>query len=138
MPVTLDTSEVHLLAADLRRGADETYDKAEVIVTKVAYDINASAQHNLDANGSVDTGHLKNSVGVDVNGPHAIIGPTAAYGGFVEKGTEGPYPIPNAFGWGITVMHPGNDPKPYLAPAADLHEPRLIHAIEQLGESILR
>jgi hypothetical protein len=136
--VTLDTHEIHELARDLRVGAEQTWVKAERIVAKSAYDIDATAQTNLVENGSVDTGHLLNSMGVDIDSTHARIGPTADYGDFVEEGTDGPYEIPNAFGLGITVIHPGNDPKPYLAPAFDRHLPSFELAMGALGEGILR
>lgn len=131
--ITIDTSEVHALAAELRAGADEAFSKAERVVAKTAFDIAGTAQTLAP----VDTGDLKNSIGADVDSLHAVIGPTVEYGGWVEEGTEGPYPIPNAFGWGITVMHPGNDPQPYLGPAADVHADMFEHAIGAIGESIL-
>lgn len=36
---------------------------------------------------------------------------------YVEFGTR-PHPIPNAFGLGITVQHPGTEAQPFLRPAA--------------------
>lgn len=41
----------------------------------------------------------------------------------------GPHWIPNAFGFGITVLHPGNGPQPYLRPA--------IRAVQPLVPGIL-
>lgn len=146
MPETvwLDTSEVHELARDLRIGADETMDKAELIVAKTAYDIEAAAKRNLEANPSIDTGHLLNSVGSDIDGTHARIGPTAEYGDYIEQGTGlygptgEPYEIPNAFGRGFTVLHPGIHPEPYMGPAADANAEGFELAIGHLGEGILR
>lgn len=142
--VFLDTSEVQELGRDLRRGADEVMDKAEAIVAKTAYDIESTAKRNLEANPSIDTGHLINSVGTDLDGPHARIGPTAEYGDFIEQGTglygpEGaPYEIPNAFGRGFTALHPGIHPEPYMGPAADTHAEGFELAMGALGEGILR
>lgn len=34
-----------------------------------------------------------------------------------QEKSAGPHPIPNAFGRGITVQHPGNAAQPYLRPA---------------------
>lgn len=136
--VAIDTSEVHELAAEMRAYVQTMHERGGMVVSKIAHDIAATAQHNLIANDSVDTANLLNSMSVSVRDLDAEIGPTADYGGFVEEGTDGPYPIENAFGWGITVMHPGNAPKPYLGPAFDQHEPNLEKAIGQLGERILR
>jgi hypothetical protein len=43
--------------------------------------------------------------------------PNADAPAYVEYGTR-PHPIPNAFGLGITVQHPGTDAQPFLRPAA--------------------
>lgn len=138
MFVHVDVSEVLDLADDLKSAGTYVHERAPRVVSKVAHDIQSSAQDNLVANDSIDTGNLFNSMSTTVDGMTAEVGPTAEYGGFVEEGTDGPYPIENAFGWGITVMHPGNAPKPYLAPAFDLHYPRLEMALGALGENAVR
>lgn len=133
MLITIDASEVHDLARDLRFGADNIELRAGYVVAKGAHDVEASAKQNLIDNDSVDTGTLLNSLSSDVFGLAFEVGPTAYYGGFVEEGTDGPYLIENAFGWGITVEHPGNTPKPYLAPAFDRHLPNIERALGALG-----
>lgn len=59
---------------------------------------------------------------------------TSAKAGVVEAKTghalpqelgAGPHLIPNAFGLGIDVMHPGNAPQPYLSPALRHLQPLL-------------
>lgn len=42
----------------------------------------------------------------------------AQHAGAIEEGA-GPHLIPNAFGRGITVLHPGNGAQPFLMPAYD-------------------
>lgn len=42
----------------------------------------------------------------------------AGHAGAIEEGA-GPHLIPNAFGRGITVLHPGNGAQPYLMPSYD-------------------
>lgn len=65
-------------------------------------------------NAPVDTGELVESVYVD----HAAgrIGAHAEHAAPVEVGSS-PHEIPNAFGRGFTVEHPGSKAQPYLRPA---------------------
>lgn len=135
MQITIDASEVFDLADDLRDAADRVPVLARRVVGKVGHDMEATAQYLVP----VDTGNLKNSISIDFTqgGLGFELGPTAYYGGYVEEGTDGPYPIENAFGWGITVEHPGNDPEPYLGPAFDQHLPRLEVALGQLGVQVI-
>lgn len=132
--LTYDASEVHDLAADIRRNAAQVEPVAGRIIAKTGFDVVATGQLNAP----VDYGTLQSSIGVDVDGLTFEAGPTVEYGGWVEQGTDGPYLIPNAFGWGIEVEHPGNAPQPYMGPAFDVHEPRAVEAFAQLGERILR
>lgn len=131
--VTLDVSEVKALARDLNFGATAVAPKVEGAVARNGYAVVASAQ----VNAPVDTGALRSSISVDIDGLSYEAGPTVNYGGFVEEGTDGPYPIENAFGWGITVMHPGISPQPYMGPAFDQHLPSVIDEIGDVGERIL-
>jgi hypothetical protein len=70
-----------------------------------------------------DTGYLSQQ-GIEVNADAtrvtatgAGMPPNAEAPAYVEYGTR-PHAIPNAFGRGITVMHPGTDAQPFLRPAA--------------------
>lgn len=132
MLVTIDASEVHDLADDMRRGADQMPRRAELVMAKGGYDMQATAIDNAP----YDTGNLAGSITLTLQGLSFDLGPTAYYGGFVEEGTDGPYPIENAFGWGITVMHPGNDPEPYLGPAFDQHLPFIERALGAAGAQL--
>lgn len=130
--VRIDLHEVHALAHDIREHADITRGRAEEIIAVAGHRVSAVAQQLAP----VDTGALKNSIGVDVEGLSFEAGPTVSYGDFVEQGTA-PHLIPNAFGWGITVHHPGTPAEPYLAPAFDSVESIALAAFARLGESVL-
>lgn len=117
MYVSIDASEVHALARDIRSHADSAPERVEVAVARTGFRTVAFSQLNAP----VDTGALKASIGVDVDGLEFEAGPTVDYGAYVELGTAGPYPIRNPWGWGddVVVMHPGNAPEPYLGPGFD-------------------
>ena len=106
---------------------------ASKAVRKTAFDIQATAKTLAP----FDTGNLRNSITVENLGPYAsAIGPTAAYGRYVEEGT-GPHIIKprNAralhFNGIFTsrVSHPGTRPQPYMRPAAEKHLPGFMEAL---------
>lgn len=137
MFVSIDTSEVHDLADDIRRHADIVPARAETIIALAGHAVVADAQ--LFA--PVDTGNLKNSISVDVEGLAFEAGPTAEYGDHVEQGTD-PHAIPGAFGrdedFGTDPdFHPGTTAQPYMGPAFDRHLPRVVDALADLGEQVL-
>jgi hypothetical protein len=129
--VTLDTSEVHDLAGDLTAAGTAIVPLADQAVTKMGFDVVRDSAILAPK----DTGDLANSVGVDFGFLSFEAGPTVEYGGWVEEGTDGPYEIPNAWGRGITVIHPGNRPQPYMAPAFDRN---LIGFEQALGDAGVR
>lgn len=110
--VSIDVSEMHDLASDLRHHGDEAPAQADLVVGKVAHDIVARAQQLVP----VDTGYLKSTIGADVDGLSAEIGPTAEYGGYVELGTS------------------EMSPQPYLAPAFDQGVGQLEDAFEHIAD----
>jgi hypothetical protein len=70
----------------------------------------------------VDTGYMKTHVVVVLDATRvrvlgAGIPPNKDAPVYVEYGTR-PHDIPNAFGWGITVRHPGTRAQPFIRPAA--------------------
>lgn len=130
----IDLSEVHALARDLRRVEQRVVPAVQREVERGAFLVQGAAQVNTP----LDTGNLRNSITTDIGDLSFAVGPEANYGGFVEEGTTGPYPIENAFGWGILVMHPGISPQPYLGPAFDTHYPRIERGIAKAGvDSVL-
>lgn len=84
----------------------------------------------------VDTGYLSTHINPNENSTRVIaegagMPPNADAPAYVEYGTR-PHWIPNAFGWGITVWHPGTQAQPYLRPAAYTKRaipPWVIHSI---------
>lgn len=69
-----------------------------------------------------DTGYLKSHIVISPDNRRiTALGagrpPNKEAPAYVEYGTRA-HDIPNAFGWGITVHHPGTHPQPYLRPAA--------------------
>jgi hypothetical protein len=52
------------------------------------------------------------------------------YAASIEGGSKA-HDIPNAFGKGITVRHPGIKALPFLRPQADKHYPKLLGLIKQ-------
>lgn len=70
----------------------------------------------------VDTGYLSTHIWPEDDGHRVVASgagrpPNADAPAYVEFGTR-PHLISNAFGRGITVMHPGTPAQPYLRPAA--------------------
>lgn len=113
MRVTIDASEVHELAADMRRHADETPSLAERAVFMVGHDMEASAV----ANSSDQTHALDESMSLDVVGLGFDLGPTVSYGELLELGGAS-----------------GQAPRPYLGPAFDEHLPNLEQALGSIGQ----
>lgn len=110
--VTIDASEVHQLADDMRRHADATPGLAEKAVSKVGHDMLATWEETVP----VDTGYLKSSGSLEVVGLGFDLGPTAEYGEYVELGTS------------------RMSPEPALGPAFDQHLPNLERALGAIGE----
>jgi hypothetical protein len=63
----------------------------------------------------VDTGDL--FLSIDVDHAAGTLHADTEYAAAVEMGSEA-HEIPNAWGTGRTVTHPGGPPQPYLRPAA--------------------
>lgn len=114
--VTLDVSDVNAWADDLRKGADEIGPLAELVVAKGGHDVVADAQILAP----VDTGLLKTTIDVDVDGLSFAAGPTAEHGVYQELGTS---EMP---------------PQPYLGPAFDRNLLRIEDALGQAGTRVLR
>lgn len=131
--MSADTSELRLYAKDLRVMPEKIVPQVSKAVRKTLHDIEGDAKR-INKASAFDTGNLNNSISTEVDGDGlgGVVGPTADYGVFIEEGTEGPYPIPNAFGWGITVMHPGISPRPFMGPAFDRRSPSLDRALDRI------
>ncbi len=85
--------------------------------------IKNAAIENIKKNGTIKTRTMSRSLEVKpLAGELAVlIGSPISdppYPTFIEFGTR-PHVIRNAWGRGITVQHPGTQPKPFLRPALD-------------------
>lgn len=125
----IDLSEVHALARDLQRVEQRVVPAVQREVERGAFLVQGTAQ----VNAPVEFGTLRNSITTNIGDLSFAVGPEVEHGRYVEEGTTGPYPIENAFGWGILVMHPGISPQPYLGPAFDEHYPRVERGIAKAG-----
>lgn len=113
-----DASELRALAASIGKAGARTGAMAQMAVRKTLKDIEAGAKNRVP----VDTGNLKGSISTSdlrtighSGSLSGEVGPTAAYGAFVELGTS------------------RMAPQPYLGPAADQFLPLFEQAVAQLG-----
>ena len=116
--IDFDASEIERLADDLDGAGPRAIEQARTVVGKTGHDTVTAAQRLVP----VDTGFLKSSIGVDIDGDGLGFdaGPTASYGHFVE--------------WGTSRM----SPQPYLMPAFDQQLPQAYAALEQVAAGMLR
>lgn len=145
----IEHGEVTHLVVDLSKAPEQVTRKVETVVAKTAHDIEADGKRFLVINGAVDTGHLLNSVGSDVHGLSAVIGPTAEYGPVIEYGVPHPYVIRARDGgllrfevdgqivYAREVTHPPVPPRPYMRPAADKNEQPFVDALAQAAGGFL-
>ena len=108
----IDASELEVLGRDISDLGQKSHDRAAQVVAKTAADISGSAARNAPYR----TGNLSNSIGYDLYGLEAEIGPTASYGIFLEYGTS------------------RMAPRPYMKPALEKHEGAFLQALSQLGD----
>lgn len=112
-------SDLQRLAVDLARGAVHVLDQAETITRKSSADVEATSK----ALAPVDTGFLRSSIGSDIRrGADFVegeIGPTAAYGAYVEFGTA------------------RQAPQAYMGPALDRHSSDFEAALRQITDQLL-
>lgn len=108
-----DFSELRSLEIALDQATPKAVTMAKAAVKKTGFDTVSLAQELVP----VDTGNLKNSIGVDFD-PDGLgfeAGPTANYGMFVEGGTS------------------RMAPQPYMGPAFDKAVEPFVQAMEQIG-----
>ena len=84
--------------------------RAQKVIVKTAHDIEGTAKQFA----VVDTGAMRDSIGVDVYPLTAVIGPTVSYAPYVEYGTSRMAPYA------------------FMGPALDRHNPAFYAAMEQV------
>lgn len=132
--VTLDTRKLDAAQQQLARG---------LVQQQVTFWAHALA-NQAKANAPVDTGNLRNSIGVVVrlfpDGAQGEVEPKAEYNMAVEYGTKAHRILPRsrkALSWPGArhpvrgVDHPGTRPRPYLRPALALVGPKFAAAIQE-------
>lgn len=119
--ISFDASELNALAATLSGAGARAGRYVSAVVRKTAADIERDAK----VFAPVDTGNLRNSIGVDLHGDgrspaiSAEIGPTANYGAFVEFGTS------------------RMAPQAYMGPAFDRHSGQFSDAMQAVADLVL-
>lgn len=144
MIVTVDASEVHALADDIRRNTDALPERAQAVTEKTGFDMEATAKVLVP----VDTGFLMGSISLDMGSLSFDLGPTADYGDVIERGVPHPFVI-RAHDGGVLhfvidghdvfatqVTHPPIPPRPYLGPAFDKGLPAFEDALADLGGQV--
>lgn len=112
MSLSIDLSEMNTLAVDLGKAVGSAVAQVSTVVRKTAFDIERDAKIFAP----VDTGNLRNSISTTAVALSAEIGPTAAYGAYVEYGTS------------------RQAPAAYMGPAFDRHAHIMETAIGIIGE----
>jgi HK97 gp10 family phage protein len=117
MGAEIDVSELNTLAADLTGAGFRLAAQGARAVRKTGADVVRDGQ----AFAPVDTGNLRNGIGVDYDGDGLGFeaGPTASYAPYVE--------------WGTSRMAP----HAFMGPAFDRNVPPFVAAVQELGGSIL-
>lgn len=112
-----DFSELLKLSADLGKASYEVTRKAQKVVAKTAYDIEATAKSLA----KVDTGTMRDSIGTTISGGGltAEVSPTVNYAIYNEFGTR------------------RMAPRPFMGPALERHSGPFVQAIESLSGEFL-
>jgi hypothetical protein len=130
--VHIDAHEIHDMVSGVNRRLGQVNRRTKALVTKTGETMKATAiALSPDLTGEMDA-----SMDLGFTGLGFDLGPTVKHGRYVELGTEGPYQIENAFGWGVTVTHPPNAPEPFLSPAFDAGLPGFVRDVGQIGEDV--
>lgn len=118
----VDVSELNRLSVDLGQAEQKVGDGVRVALRKAALDTEAQAK----AFAPVDTGNLRNSIGhsdlraLSQTGTLEVeVGPTAAYGRYVEEGTS------------------RTAPQAFMGPAFDRVQPGFLSALDEIAEKLL-
>ena len=142
--IRVDYSDLTKLTVSLKKLSDEAESGVNKVIKDSAFNIQKNAMSNLANNRSVNTGHLRRSISVDMGNLEATIHTSnVKYAVMVEKGTKAHVIKPKnkkALYWkGAThpvkkVNHPGSKAKPYLIPAFEKEIPYFIDKLKEVVE----
>lgn len=104
--VSIDLSEVHVLARDIQRNADQVGPKAERIVAAGGHRVVAAIQGEIQRLDLIDTGYMLNSTSVDIDGLGFEAGSEAEYAIYQDQGTS-ELPASNFHANGFDLELPG-------------------------------
>jgi phage gpG-like protein len=142
--IRVDYSDLTKLTVSLKKLSDEAESSVNKVIKDSAFNIQKNAMSNLANNGSVNTGHLRRSISVDMGNLEATIHTSnVKYAIMVEKGTKAHVIKPKnkkALYWkGAShpvkqVNHPGSKAKPYLIPAFEKEKDSFINKLKEAIE----
>ena len=141
--IKIDSSDLNKFSIYLSKKSDEDIKKIQKVLKNAGMNIEAGAKDNLTSNNSVNTGHLRRSIGNFRRGMTVTVHTSnVKYAIIVEKGSK-PHIIrpknKKALYWkGASrpiklVNHPGSRAKPFLIPAFESEKDKFI---ENLKEAI--
>ena len=141
--IKIDSSDLNKFSIYLSKKSDEDIKKIQKVLKKAGMNIEAGAKDNLTSNNSVNTGHLRRSIGNFRRGMTVTVHTSnVEYAIIVEKGSKAHIIRPKnkkALYWEGAkrpvkmVNHPGSRAKPFLIPAFESEKDKLI---ENLKEAI--
>jgi hypothetical protein len=130
----------------LNKDKEALKESTTTLANAVAERIKSYQEQFINMNQSIVTGNMHDTIFVDPQGEgEAEVGATALsdrgfpYPIVIELGSD-PHEIPNAFGRGFTVQHPGTKPKPFVQPSLDYIKQDIdeligSEVVSKLGES---
>lgn len=133
------------LAADLQKAADNAETSVHDVLLSMADEI--AEEMRIEA--PVDTGKLRDSIRVKDMGDHIVIGPEGVdYAVYVEYGTPPHeirpksakvlrFQINKKTVFASVVHHPGTEPNPFAARAAQNFLDRLVDAVGDKGVELI-
>jgi HK97 gp10 family phage protein len=141
--IKIDSSDLNKFSIYLSKKSDGDTKKIQKVLKNAGMNIEAEAKDNLTSNNSVNTGHLRRSIGNFRRGMTVTVHTSnVKYAVIVEKGSKAHVIRPKnkkALYWEGAkrpvklVNHPGSRAKPFLIPAFESEKDKFI---ENLKEAI--
>ena len=142
--IKIDSSDLNKFSIYLSKKSDEDIKKIQKVLKKAGMNIEAGAKDNLTSNNSVNTGHLRRSIGNFRRGMTVTVHTSnVKYAIIVEKGSR-PHIIrpknKKALYWEGAkypvkqVKHPGSKAKPFLIPAFEKEKDQFLERLKEVIE----